>query len=94
MPMNAEEIERITRVSRFWAAVWWTGDILYYLPIGLLAFGAPTALTHILRGSHTLGEIVMRAGMFLLFCVAWAPAGLALKDLSRWQTRARKTNHE
>lgn len=92
--MAAEEIERITRVSRFWSVVWWTGDILYYLPIGLLAFGAPTGLTHILRGSRTMGEIIIQAGMLLLFCVAWAPAGLALKDLSRWQTRVRTTNHK
>ena len=84
------EIEQIRRVSRFWAAIWWLGDVAYYS--GFFALFGPLSVGGIYhRKAASLGEFGWRFGLLVLGCLACIPVGMAigltLKALSRRRTR-------
>ena len=92
--MSAREYERIARVSRFWAAIYGIGTWAYFLSIVVCVFGIEIALGTILQTSRSRSEILPRIANSLIFFAACGLCGFALRALSRWQTRDRKTNHE
>jgi hypothetical protein len=87
---HPREVERIRRVSRIWAAVWWLGDVVYYSGFFVLFFGPVSGGGIYYQKSPTLGVFAWRFGLLVLACVACLPigivTGLALKALSRRQT--------
>ena len=84
------EIERVRQASRFWAAIWWAGDAIYYMGFAVLFFGPVSTVGPIYRDAITWREFLMRLGTVILVSMSFVPIGIAtglvLKALSRRKT--------